>query len=274
MHDKCGCNPDTYMKIKAYLVQSIYLERQECPMKKPALLCLALILLTLLTPVYASVELTAVIGQDIDVTLDLRHLNTTLYQALKDQLQNNATKIPEIIRENLMDQNLTRVEYRLEPVAFDDAAKAITIRFQLSGSDIVTITFSEEAIRRIYHVKTEWRKFELAITSEFSLSFTEYFDEPLSEWSFENETYPTYYYNCTDTAAVDPVCYFILPAEATAIRIEGETIVFELNHTSLGEALLNSPFLILGAIMIAVLISSLYGTISKREDLTEDSPPR
>jgi len=241
-------------------------------MKRPVLPCLALILLMLITPVYASVELEAVIGQDIDVTLDFRNMNSTLYEALKGELQSDETKILDIIRVNLEERNLTNVEHRWEPADFDDTGKAITVRFQLSGSDLITFTFSEEAARRTYHVRTDWRKLELGITDDFSLNFTEYFGTPLSEWNFENETHPTYYYNYTDTAAFDPVCYFILPTEATDVRVEGETIIFELPQIPLGEALLNSPFLILGAVIVAVLISSLYRTIRKSQESKEGLP--
>ena len=240
-------------------------------MKSPVLPCLSLVLLALITPVYASVELEAVIGQDIDVTLDFRSLNATIYEALKAELQSDETKILDIIRVNLEERNLTNVEYRWEPVDFDDAGKSIIVRFHLSGSDIVTLTFSEETIGRTYHVRTEWRKFELAVTNGVSLNFTEYFGTPLSEWNFENETAPTYYYNYTDTAAFDPACYFILPTEATDVRVEGETIIFELPQISLVESLLNSPFLILGAVIVAALISSLYRTIRKHEDSEGDS---
>ena len=240
-------------------------------MKGPMLPCLALVLLALITPVYASVELQGVIGQDIDVTLDFRNMTSTLYAALKDELQSDETKIPEIIRERLEYQGLTNVEYLWEPVQFDDAGKSVTVTFQLSGSDIINFTFSEETTRRTYCVRTDWRKFELDVNDALSLNFSEYFGKPLSEWSFENETHPTYYYNYTDTASFDPVCYFILPTDATEVRVDGETIIFDLSYTSLAESLLNSPFTILGAIIVAVVISSLYRTMRKSEESEAES---
>ena len=150
---------------------------------------------------------------------------------------------------------------------FNDAEESITVRFHLSGSDIVALTFSGATMRRTYHVRTDWRKFELYITEDFSLNFTEYFGKPLSDWSFENEMNPTYYYNYTNTASFDPVCYFIIPSEATEVHIaeDMETIVFEL-PLSLGESLLNSPFLILGAIIVAIIIAFLYRTIRRSEE--------
>jgi hypothetical protein len=42
-----------------------------------------------------------------------------------------------------------------------------------------------------------------------------------------------------------------------------ETIIFEL-PLSFEESLLNSPFLILGAIIVAIIVASLYRTMKKR----------
>lgn len=236
-------------------------------MKKSLLPHLLLILLlTLITPVYASVELKATIGQEIDVTFDFRNMNSTIYGVIRDELERDETKIPETIRENLAERNLTDVEYRWEPVYSNDAEKSVTVRFLLWGSDVLNFTYSRETMRRTCRVRTDWRKFELNFSDDFSLSFTEYFGKPVSDWDFENENYPTYYYNYTDAVPFDPVCYFILPKEATEIHIaeDMETIVFEL-PPSLGESLLNSPFLILGAIIVANIVAFLYRRIRKSE---------
>lgn len=234
-------------------------------MKKLVLLYLVLILIfTLVTPIYASVEIKATIGQDIHVIFIFQ--NVTAYETIKDNELIDELTIPEIIRGNLGERNLTNVDPpRWEPVDFNDAEKSITVRFYLSGSDILNLTFSTETMRRTFRVRTDWRKFELNLTDDFSLNFTEYFGKPMSDWNFENETYPTYFYNYTGTVPFDPVCYFMLPREATEVHVEDmETIVFEL-PPSLGESLLNSPFLILGAIIVAIIIAFLYRTIRKSE---------
>ena len=228
-----------------------------------------ILLLTLITSVQASVELKATIGQDIHVMFNFQ--NVTAYETIKDQI--DEFTIPDIIRSNLEEQNLTNVEFRWEPVYFNDAEKSVSVRFYLSGSDILNFTFSTETMRRTYRVRTDWRKFELNLTHDFSLNFKEYFGKPISmspPWQLinytdlENRTYPTYYSNYTSPSPYDPECYFILPREATEVHVEDmETIVFEL-PPSLGESLLNSPFLILGAIIVANIIAFLYRSIRRR----------
>jgi hypothetical protein len=226
-----------------------------------------ILLLALTTPVYASVELEAKIGEEIDVTVKFRELNSTVYGLIKDEIENNETKILDTIRKNLETRNLTNFEYYWKPVYFNDAENAITVSFSLSGSDILNLTFSTDTMRRTFHVRTDWRKFELNLTNDFSLDFTEYFGKPLSDWNFSSEIYPTYYCDSDDTAPFDPVCYFILPREATEVHIadDMETIVFEL-PPALGESLLNSPFLILGTIVITIIISSLYRSVRKKKE--------
>ncbi len=244
-------------------------------MKEPALLHLVLILiLTLVTPVYASVELRATVDQNINVVLDIRNINSTVYERIKDENLLNETKIPGIITRNLEKQGLENVYFGLpsEPLGFNHAEKSITARFYLSGSDILNSTFSEETMKRRFHVRTDWRKFELNLTSDFSLDFTEYFGKPLSDWNFSSEIYPTYYYESGETVPFNPLCYFILPREATEVHIadDMETIVFEL-PPALGESLLNSPFLILGTIVIAIIVSSFYRSVRKRKEQESES---
>ena len=250
-------------------------------MKKSVLSNLSLILLlTLIIPVYASIELKATIGQDIHIVLDLRNINATLYGRIRDENLINETKIPGIIMKNLKEKGLENVDFGLppEPLSFDDTEKWITVRFYLFGSDIIKFTFSRETMRRTCHVRTDWRKFELNLTDDFSLNFTEYFGKSISmspPWQLisytdlENKTYPAYYCNYTSPSSFDPECYFILPREATDVHVEEteemETIVFEL-PPSLRESLLNSPFLILGAIIIAIIVASLYRSIRKSEE--------
>ena len=237
-------------------------------MKKFALSHLAVVLLlTLITPVHASMELTATIDQEIHVVFDLRNINSTIYARIRDENLVNETKIPSTIVKNLQEKGLENVDFSLpsKPLNFNDTEKAITARFYLSGSDILEFTFSRETMKRTGLVRTDWRKFELNLTGDFSLNFTEYFGKPLSDWNFDDETYPTYYYNYTGAIPLDPVCYFLLPREATEVHVEGETIVFEL-PPSLGDSLLNSPFLILGAIIVAITVAALYRSVRKSEE--------
>jgi hypothetical protein len=235
-------------------------------MRRSILLYFAFILLLTLTrPVYASVELEAIIDQNVQVTLDLRNINSTIYEIIKEM--NLINEIESIIIRNLEEKGLENVNFGLpsEPLTFNDAEKTVSIRFHLSGSDILSFAVSTETARRTCRVRTDWRKFELNITDVFLLNFTEYFGRPISEWNFENKTYPTYYHNYIGTIPLDPACYFKLPKEAIDVHVEGETIVFELS-LSLADSLLSSPFLILGAIIVAIIIASLYRTVRKSEE--------
>lgn len=232
-------------------------------MKNSVLSCLALLLtLALITPVYASVEVRATIDEAIHVVFNFG--NVTDYEEVKNVMTN--LTIPEAILSNLRERNLTNVEYGWESVNFNDADKAITVRFYLSGSDILNFTFSTGTMMRTFRVRTDWRKFDLNLTDGFSLNFAEYFGTSLSTWEFENETYPTYFHNYTGTVPFDPTCCFILPMKATEVHVEEmETIVFEL-PPSLEESLLNSPFLIFGAIIVAIIVASLYRSTRKKEE--------
>ncbi len=235
------------------------------------MLCIAFtLLLTLTRPVYASVELEAIIDQNVQVTLDLRNINSTIYEIIKER--NLINEIESIIISNLEEKDLENVDFGLpsEPLTFNDTEKSISVRFHLSGSDILSYKVNTETMRRTCRVRTDWREFELNITEDFSLNFTEYFGRPMSGWNFENKAYPTYYYNYTGTIPLDPVCYFILPKEATDVHVEGETIVFEL-PLSLADSLLSSPFLILGAIVVAIIVASLYRTVRKSEEQSLES---
>jgi len=111
-------------------------------------------------------------------------------------------------------------------------------------------------------MRTDWRNFHINITDEFSLDFTEYFGKPVSQWNFENMTRPTYYYNYTGSSSFDPSCYFILPAAATNVQAVEDTIIFDL-PMPFEDSLLNSPFLILGALIVVIIAFSLYRKVKK-----------
>jgi hypothetical protein len=74
--------------------------------------------------------------------------------------------------------------------------------------------------------------------------------------------HPAYYYNSTDSTLLDPLCYFILPAEATNIRAVKDAIMFDL-PPSFEDSLLNSPFLILGALIVVNIAFIVYRKVRK-----------
>ena len=242
-------------------------------MKKLALahLLFFLLLVTLITPAYASVEIQAVIDQNVHVAFDFENINSTLYNKIVQLGVFNVSTIPRTIVKNLEERNLTVTwGYDPELEIFNDATKSIHVEFYLSGSDIVSLTSNKTTMNRIYNVRTDWRKFHVNLTNEFLLDFTEYFAKPISQsppwqrinYTLNDKVHPAYYHNYTDMISFDPLCYFILPATAINVHAVEDTIIFEL-PPSFEDSLLNSPFLILGALIVVVIAFSLYRKVRK-----------
>ncbi len=220
-------------------------------------------IVTLITSVHASVTVQAIIDQDVHVAFNLENINSTIYWTIKNERLITESTIPNIILDNLEKQNLTLVDVYTQPIVFNDPpASSIYVAFSLTGSDIRNITVNTKSMARIYHVRTEWRKLQVNLTSGFSLNFDEFFGEPVENWPRINytlnaKTHPAYYYNFTDSK-----CYFILPAAATNVQVVGDLITFEL-PLSFGDSLLNSPFLILGALIVINIGFFLYRKVRK-----------
>jgi len=232
-------------------------------MRKLALahLLFFLLLVTLITPAYASVKIQAVIDQNVHVVFDFENINDTIYWTIREEELITETTIPSIIQEQ---KNLTNVNFFTEPVVFDDSTFSIHVAFYLAGSDILNFTVNTELMTRTYYVRTDWRNFHINITDEFSLDFAEYFGKPVvEEWTRQDnytlneKKHPAYYHNFTGS-----LCYFILPAEATNIQPVKDTIIFDL-PMPFEDSLLNSPFLILGALIVVIIAFSLYRKVRK-----------
>jgi len=226
-----------------------------------------LLIVTFITSVHASVTVQAIIDQDVHVAFNLENINSTVYWTIKNEQLINASTIPNIILDNLEQQNLTHVDVYTQPIVFNDSALSIYVAFSLTGSDILNITVNTNSMTKAYHVRTDWRKFQLNLTNEFSLNFIKYFGEPVENWQRTNYTlndkmHPAYYYNFTDSDAFDPLCYFMLPVAATNVEVVQDLIIFEL-PLSFGDSLLNSPFLILGALIVVIIAFSLYRKVRK-----------
>lgn len=229
-------------------------------MRKLALayLLFFLLLVALITPAYASVKIQAVIDQNVHVAFDFENINGTIYQTIREEELITETTIPNIIRENL-----TNVNFFTEPVVFDDSTFSIHVAFSLAGSDILNFTVNTELMTRTYYVRTDWRIFRINITDGFSVDFAEYFGKPVEEWTrqdnytFNGKKHPAYYHNFTGS-----LCYFILPAAATNVQAVKDTIIFNL-PMSFEDSLLNSPFIILVALIVVVLAFSLYRKVRK-----------
>ena len=222
-----------------------------------------LLVVVLVTPVHASVTTQAIINQDVQVLFDFRNISPDIY----GNITITETTIPETIKNNLMQRGLTHVDYRYAPLDFNSTENSLHVAFILFGSDILNVTVNTKAMAKTYRVRTEWRKFQVNLTDGFSLNFTDYFGEPVERWlrinyTLNAKTHPAYYHNFTDSNTIDPACYFILPAAATNVQVTGDILTFEL-PLSFGDFLLNSPFLILGALIVANIAFFLYRRVKK-----------
>jgi len=248
-------------------------------MKRLAVTCILLVLLFfgLSAPVNASLTVQAVINQGIDVLLDFRNINSSIWE----KIQNNSylfnyTTFPKIIVDNLKQRYGLNATFSLpdNPISpLDNSTRSIRARFHLSGSDIISLTFNKKTMAKTYRVRTEWRNFYANFTSAqgvhiLSLNFTEYFGNPVSQWEKINYTlsdgvHPTYFYNHTGSAAFDPLFYFVLPAGAINVQAVEDTVTFEF-PPSLGDVLLNSPFPIVGALIVITIAIVLYRKVRRR----------
>ncbi len=222
-----------------------------------------LLVVVLVTPVHASVTTQAIINQDIQVLFDFRNISPDIY----GNITITETTIPETIKNSLMQRGLTHVDYRYAPLDFNSTENSLHVAFILFGSDILNVTVNTKVMTKAYRVRTDWRKFQVNLTNGLSLNFTEYFGEPVERWQEINytlnaKTHPAYYYNFTDSNTIDPACYFILPAAATNVQVAEDVITFEL-PLSFGDSLLNSPFLILGALIVVNIAFFLYRRVKK-----------
>jgi len=221
------------------------------------------LLITLITPVYASVKIQAKIAQNIQVVFSIENVNSTIYNEIKQNEQINITTIPKAIINNLKQQNLTRTRWGYDPEQqiFNDSRNSISVRFYLAGEDIINFTFNKTTMNRIYQVQTEWRKFQITLTHNFSLDFAQYFDTPIANWTY-SDSKKTYHYEYTESDSFDPTCKFMLPTKATNVHAIKDTIIFEVPPLP-EDILLSSPFLILGALIIVVIIAFIYRRLRK-----------
>ena len=224
-------------------------------------------IVTFITSVHASVTVQTIIDQDVHVAFNLENINSTIYWTIKNGNLINASTIPNIILKKLEQQNLTHVDVYTQPIVFNDSASSIYVAFSLTGSDILNFTVNTKSMTKTYHARTDWRKFQFNLTNGFSLDFNEYFGEPVERWqrinyTLNSKTHPAYYYNFTDSNTFDPACYFILPTAATNVQVAGDILTFEL-PLSFGDSLLNSPFLILGALIVVNIAFFVYRKVRK-----------
>jgi len=229
-------------------------------MKKPALtiICLSVLLVVLVAPVYASVAVKSTIGDNIFIVYNFENLDPTIYnETIANQQLFNSSSIPMIIVKNLREnQGLTHVNYLSQPNGYDNATRTIRASFYLGGSDIISFTVNRTSMRRAYQVKTDWRKFQVNLTSSFSIDFAQYFAEPVDKWQKPNQT--TYYIETHETGFFDVLSFAItLPAIASNFQALGDTITYEVSP-QFEDVFFNSPFLILAALIVIIAIVLVY----------------
>jgi len=227
-------------------------------MRKIALATLiSILILSVVIPVNASITTKATVDDSLFITYDFENLDSTIYNQTKANTQFNITTIPQIIKKNLEQKNQTLVNWGLGPQTdiYDDANRAIHISFFLSGSDIISFTVNETTMKHTYQVSTEWRKLQVNLTSDFSIDFAQRLAKPVAEWQKTNET--TLYYENKQIGMLDVFFILILPASASNIQVRGDIVTYDM-PPRFEDQLLNSPFLILGALAVALVIILIY----------------
>ena len=217
----------------------------------------------------ASMEKTQVwVDESLYVTYSFEGINSTVYQEIKQQSVFNQTSIPQTILSNLEQQQLTHVAFYTAELSFNDSSNSVRVAFYMSGSDVLSLTINQTTATKIYTMKTSWINFQVKLTPTLLLNFTQYFGKPVDQWQkinytdTEKRTHPAYYFDYTGQAPFHHQCYFILPTEATNVQALGDTITFEL-PPSTGDVLLNSPFTILGTLIIVIIALVLYRRVRK-----------
>jgi len=231
-------------------------------MKKNALLlaCFTLLSFALISSAHAPVEVKSTIKDNIYLVYNFKNLDETVYNQTTTNPQFfNSSTIPQIILKNLDKQNLKNVYYELPSYLFDYSTKTISVSFYLGGSDIISNTINRTSMKKIYQVKTEWRKFQVNLTSSFSINFAQLFAEPVEKWHQPSQT--TYYIETHETGFFSALSFNItLPTTATNVQAQGDTITYEI-PPNLEDVFFNSPFLILAVLLIITAVALIYRKI-------------
>ena len=192
------------------------------------------------------------VGESLFVTFEFKGLDQEVYDQALTQF--TAQRIPETIAGNLEEKNQT-VLWGTATLEHDNASRMIRSSFYLGGSGIVGFTVNKTTLKRVYEVKTDWRKFKVNITDSFWVDFASALAAPVAEWQKTDAT--TFYYENRNTGTLDVIFYLALPASATGVRVEDDKVLYEMPPL-LEDQLLGTPFLVLIALAVALLIVLLY----------------
>jgi hypothetical protein len=214
------------------------------------LLCALFALCVNITFASTTVSVQSDAEENVNVVFHL--INITDYQSIKNQNLISQSTIPEAI----IDQAQTRINYSAANLSFNDSANSVIASFDLEGPGVLEATLDMDKMAKKFELETGWRKFNLNLTV-VSYNFAEFLDEPVAEWQnqTDDEGRTCFVYSSNDT---DLSFSFKLPPSAKNVQIAGnkETIIFEI-PLSTGDNLLNSPFLILIAVIIGNIIAFL-----------------
>ena len=219
---------------------------------------ITILVLSVIFPVKASTSATkAFVDDSLFVTYDFENLNSTFYNQVKVNTQFNISTIPNVIKRNLEQKNLKLVNWWPGPQTniYDDANNAIHISFFLGGSDIVSFSINGTTMKRSYQVSTEWRKFQVNLTNDFRVDFGQYQDKRVADWQRPNAT--SFYYENKQTGTLDMTFYVVLPKSSSNVQVQEDTISYDM-PPRFEDQLMNSPFLMLGAIAVALVIVLIY----------------
>lgn len=207
----------------------------------------------LVVPVCAEIFVTVRFDDSLSVIYEFKNLDQPVYDQAKTQF--SADTIPRIIADNMADENRT-VQWSVTDATFsDDATRTIRNSFTLSGSGIMSSSLNKTDLKQTYEVRTDWRRFKVNLTDSFSFDFNQYAAAPVAEWQKPNAT--TFHLENSATGTLDLQFYIVLPESASEIQVVGNTILYKMPG-SFADQLLYSPFPVLAALAVALVIVLLY----------------
>jgi hypothetical protein len=196
--------------------------------------------------------------------------NKTLYEKVKNNSNFNVTTIPHALKNSLETRGFFDVQifYDTSQQLFDDSQYSVKMSFKISGSSIQTVSADRLKMKKTYTLRMHWRKFSFDFTDALRVNLEEIFPQPVSKW--ENTTthenrFTLNYSSNQNLGEFSQASFSIsLPTQAKNIRFseDGERIFYELPFP-FEDNFINSPLLILAAILFVVFLANLYRTIIK-----------
>jgi hypothetical protein len=223
-------------------------------MNKPVFATLFIMLTVfLVVPACAEVSVTVRSDDSLSVVYEFKNLDQSVYDEAKTRFA--ADTIPRIIADNMASQNRTVQWSVVDATFFIDASRTIRNSFTLSGSGIISSSLNKTDLKQSYEVRTDWRKFRVDLTDSFSFDFSQNAAAPVEQWRKSNAT--TFYLENRATGTLDLQFYIVLPTSASEIQAASNTILYKM-PASLLDQFLYSPFPVLAALAIALVIVLLY----------------